>query len=53
MGKGIEKYGLEPSYEIQKDTLDYKGHVHIQIPIEEDILYPFIDFLYESWELKM
>ncbi|MEK3989878.1 hypothetical protein [Robertmurraya sp. FSL R5-0851] len=50
--EGIEKYGLEPCYEIHKDILDYKGYVHIQIPKGEDILYPFIDFLYESWGIE-
>ena len=50
--EGIEKYGLEPCYEIHKDTLDYKGYVHIQIPKGEDILYPFIDFIYESWGIE-
>jgi hypothetical protein len=50
--EGIEKYGLEPCYEIHKDTLDYKGYVYIQIPKGEDILYPFIDFVYESWGIE-
>jgi hypothetical protein len=50
--EGIEKYGLEPCYEIHKDALDYKGYVHIQIPKGEDLLYPFIDFLYESWGVE-
>ena len=50
--EGIEKYGLEPCYEIHKDTLDYKGYVHIQIPKGEDILYPFVDFIYESFGIE-
>ena len=50
--EGIEKYGLEPCYEIHKDPFDYKGYVHIQIPKGEDILYPFIDFIYESWGIE-
>ncbi|WP_223881867.1 hypothetical protein [Niallia endozanthoxylica] len=50
--EGIEKYGLEPCYEIHKETLDYKGYVHIHIPKGEDILYPFIDFLYEAWGIE-
>jgi excisionase family DNA binding protein len=50
--EGTEKYGLEPCYEIHKDTLDYKGYVHIQVPKGEDILYPFIDFIYESWGIE-
>ncbi|HFJ9429665.1 helix-turn-helix domain-containing protein [Bacillus cereus] len=50
--EGIEKYGLEPCYEIHKDALDYKGYVYIEIPKGEDILYPFIDFLYESWGIE-
>jgi len=50
--EGIEKDGLEPCYEIHKDTLDYKGYAHIQIPKGEDVLYPFIDYLYESWKIE-
>ena len=47
--EGIEKYGLEPCYGIHVDPFDYKGYVHVQIPKGEDVLYPFIDFIYESW----
>ena len=28
--EGIEKYGLEPCYEIHKEPFDYKGYVHIK-----------------------
>ena len=35
-----------------KSPFDYKGYVHIQIPKGEDILYPFIDFIYESWGIE-
>ncbi|MCQ6275349.1 helix-turn-helix domain-containing protein [Bacillus sp. V3B] len=50
--EGIEKYGLEPCYGIHADSFDYKGYVHLQIPKGEDILYPFIDFIYESWGIE-
>lgn len=50
--EGIEKYGLEPCYGIHIDPFEYKGYVHINIPTDEDILYPFIDFIYESWGIE-
>ena len=50
--EGIEKYRLEPCYDIHVDPFDYKGYVHLQIPKGEDILYPFIDFIYESWGIE-
>ena len=50
--EGIEKDALEPCYGIHADPLDYKGYVHFQIPKGEDILYPFIDFIYESWGIE-
>ncbi|MBT2710489.1 helix-turn-helix domain-containing protein [Pseudomonas sp. ISL-84] len=50
--EGIEKYGLEPCYEIHNAPFDYKGYVHIQIPKGEELLYPFIDFIYESWGIE-
>jgi excisionase family DNA binding protein len=50
--EGIEKYGLEPCYEIHREAFDYKGYVHIEIPKGEVILYPFIDFIYESWGIE-
>ena len=31
---------------------DYKGYVYIEIPKGEDILYPFIDFIHESWGIE-
>ena len=50
--EGLEKYGLEPCYSIHKEPFDYKGYVHIKIPKGEDVLYPFIDFIYESWGIE-
>lgn len=50
--EGIEKYELEPCYGIHAEPFDYKGYVHIQIPKGEDVLYPFIDFIYESWGIE-
>jgi hypothetical protein len=50
--EGMEKYALEPCYGIHADPFDYKGYVHLQIPKGEDILYPFIDFIYESWGIE-
>lgn len=50
--EGIEKYKLEPCYGIHADSFDYKGYVHLQIPKGEDMLYPFIDFIYESFGIE-
>jgi hypothetical protein len=50
--EGLEKYGLEPCYSIHKEPFDYKGYVHIKIPKGEVVLYPFIDFIYESWGIE-
>src|SRR3954468_19871464 len=50
--EGMEKYALEPCYRIHADPFDYKGYVHLRIPKGEDILYPFIDFIYESWGIE-
>ena len=50
--EGTEKYHLEPCYEIHKESFDYKGYVYIEIPKGEDMLYPFIDFIYESWGIE-
>lgn len=50
--EGIEKYGLEPCYSIHNGPFDYKGYIQMEIPKGEDVLYPFIDFIYESWGLK-
>ena len=50
--EGIEKYGLEPCYSIHKGPFDYKGYIQIEIPKGEDVLYPFIDFIYESWGIE-
>jgi transposase len=50
--EGMEKYALEPCYSIHKEPFDYKGYVHIKIPKGEDILYLFIDFIYESWGIE-
>ncbi|MCM3653378.1 helix-turn-helix domain-containing protein [Metabacillus litoralis] len=50
--EGIGKYKLEPCYGIHADSFDYKGYVHLQIPKGEDVLYPFIDFIYESLGIK-
>jgi hypothetical protein len=50
--EGIKKYDLEPCYEIHNDQFDYKGNVYIKIPKGEDLLYPFIDFIYESWGIE-
>jgi excisionase family DNA binding protein len=50
--EGVEKYGLEPCYGIHTKPFDYKGYVHLQIPKGEDELYPFLDFIYESWGIE-
>lgn len=50
--EGIERYELEPCYDIHNDSFDYKGYVHLRIPKGEDLLYPFIDFIYEEWGIE-
>lgn len=49
---GIERYKLEPCYGIHANSLNYKAYVYIQIPKQEDILYLFIDFIYELWGIE-
>jgi transposase len=50
--EGIERYSLNPCYGIHKEPFDNKGYVHIKILKGEDILYPFIDFIYELWGIE-
>ncbi|WP_232782847.1 hypothetical protein [Bacillus sp. BA3] len=50
--EGMKTYNLKPSYSIHQPTLDYKGYVELQIPKNEVVFYPFIDYLYEIWGVE-
>lgn len=50
--EGMKNYTLKPSYSIHQPTLDYKGYVELQVPKNEVVFYPFIDYLYEIWGVE-
>ncbi|MFU2016155.1 helix-turn-helix domain-containing protein [Peribacillus butanolivorans] len=50
--EGMKNYTLKPSYSIHQPTLDYKGYVELQVPKNEVVFYPFIDYLYQSWGVE-
>ncbi|MBT2606033.1 helix-turn-helix domain-containing protein [Bacillus sp. ISL-53] len=50
--EGMKNYTLMPSYSIHQPTLDYKGYVELQIPKNEIVFYPFLDYLYEIWGVE-
>ncbi|MGE7686764.1 helix-turn-helix domain-containing protein [Peribacillus simplex] len=50
--EGMKTYTLKPSYSIHQTTLDYKGYVELQVPKNEVVFYPFIDYLYEIWGVE-
>ena len=50
--EGMKNYILKPSYSIHESTLDYKGYVELQVPKNEVLFYPFIDYLYEIWGVE-
>ncbi|MGM0889213.1 MAG: helix-turn-helix domain-containing protein [Bacillota bacterium] len=50
--EGMKIYALKPSYSIHQPTLDYKGYVELQVPKNEVVFYPFIDYLYKSWGVE-
>ncbi|MBK5458028.1 helix-turn-helix domain-containing protein [Peribacillus sp. TH27] len=50
--EGIKNYSLKSSYSIHQPTLDYKGYVELQVPKNEVVFYPFIDYLYEIWGME-
>ena len=50
--EGIQRYGLKPAYSIHQSNLESKGHVYLRVPKDEDILYPFIDYLYKTWGIE-
>lgn len=50
--EGLKNYTLKPSYSIHQPTLVYKGYVELQVPKNEVVLYPFIDYLYEIWGVE-
>lgn len=45
--EGINSHGFRPAYNIHHDILEPKGYVHFEIPFGEEVLYPFIDYLYK------
>ncbi|MFE4077034.1 helix-turn-helix domain-containing protein [Peribacillus sp. YIM B13477] len=46
--EGNKIYTLKPSYSNHQPTLDYKGYVELQVPKNEVVFYPFIDYLYKT-----
>ncbi|MGE7907544.1 helix-turn-helix domain-containing protein [Peribacillus sp. NPDC094092] len=50
--EGMKTYTLKPSYSIHQPTLDYNGYVELQVPKNEVVFYPFIDYLYEIWGVE-
>lgn len=52
--EGMKTYTLKPSYSIHQPQppLDYKGYVVLQVPKNEVVFYPFMDYLYEIWGLE-
>lgn len=50
--EGIRKYALKPAYSIHQPPLDYKGYVELQVPKNEVVFYPFMDYLYEIWGVE-
>ncbi|QOS88745.1 hypothetical protein [Peribacillus sp. JNUCC41] len=50
--EGMKTYTLKPSYSIHQPPLDYKGYVELQVPKNEIVFYPFIDYLYEIWGVE-
>ncbi|WP_440970904.1 helix-turn-helix domain-containing protein [Peribacillus frigoritolerans] len=50
--EGMKIYTLKPSYSIHQPTLDYKGYVELQVPKNEVVFYPFMDYLYKIWGVE-
>ncbi|MGG3480023.1 hypothetical protein ABES21_21395 [Peribacillus frigoritolerans] len=50
--EGIKTYTLKPSYSIHQPSMDYKGYVELQVPKNEVVFYPFLDYLYEIWGVE-
>ncbi|MDV7767640.1 helix-turn-helix domain-containing protein [Peribacillus sp. CSMR9] len=50
--EGMKNYALKPSYSIHQPTLDYKGYVELQVPKDEVVFYPFLDYLYKNWGVE-
>lgn len=50
--EGMKTYTLKPSYSIHHPALDYKGYVELQVPKNEVVFYPFMDYLYEIWGVE-
>lgn len=50
--EGMKTYTLKPSFSIHQPPLDYKGYVELQVPKNEVVFYPFMDYLYEIWGVE-
>lgn len=50
--EGMKTYALKPSYLIHQPTLDYKGYLELQVPKNEVVFYPFLDYLYKIWGVE-
>ncbi|MED3709532.1 hypothetical protein P4502_09870 [Peribacillus frigoritolerans] len=50
--EGIKEYQLKPVYPIHQSNLEYKGYVQLEIPKDAVVLYPFVDYLYETWGME-
>ncbi|WP_236712760.1 helix-turn-helix domain-containing protein [Peribacillus muralis] len=50
--EGIRLYQLKPVYPIHQSTFEYKGYVELEIPKDAVVLYPFLDYLYETWGME-
>ncbi|USK57703.1 helix-turn-helix domain-containing protein (plasmid) [Cytobacillus solani] len=50
--EGIHKYKLQPVYSIHQESMPVKGYVYLKIPYAAEILYPFIDYLYQIWGVE-
>ncbi|WP_066297840.1 helix-turn-helix domain-containing protein [Bacillus sp. FJAT-29937] len=50
--EGIQEYKLKPVYQIHQNSIPAQGYVYLQIPYTADILYPFIDYLYQVWGVE-
>lgn len=50
--EGIQVYNLKPVYSIHQKSIQNYNYVRFEIPKEEDIFYPFLDYLYEHWGVE-
>ncbi|MES1042581.1 helix-turn-helix domain-containing protein [Peribacillus simplex] len=50
--EGLREYQLKPVYPIHQSTLENKGYIQLEIPKDAVVLYPFLDYLYETWGME-